>query len=192
MKDTEGFCAMKYVHVLPQEQYYFDLVDMASRYIHDTSRLCETGRFARRALYKLNTHRLLELYKRSPPLYRHALFIYDMNFEANYNPLKETLTRQTHYKSHISALHDILSRKWIQRVSETWDLTKHSGSELSILEQRASRKVVLGIMLPATSMSCFFKYNTPMIDDIINPYSEQKHYSSSLEATELNVPIVIH
>lgn len=71
--------------------------------------------FAKSALDKPYTIKLLEPYRNSIPLYRHALFISNMSFEASHEPLKAALTRQIHIKLHISAVHNILCRDWTRR-----------------------------------------------------------------------------
>lgn len=80
---------------------------------------CVRSRFARRPPSKLNTHKLLEVYRHIIALYGNALFLSIMNFKAKHDLQKATLTRQKHSKSHISAIYNILGREWIQRVSDT-------------------------------------------------------------------------
>lgn len=66
--ETDGVCAMKYVHNRLNNHYHTDMVDIAVIYWW-ASQFFAKFPFARTALDKPGRQRLLELYRCSIPLY---------------------------------------------------------------------------------------------------------------------------
>lgn len=66
-----------------------------------------------------STHRLLELYVHTVPLFGHSNFVSDSTFEANHQPLKSTISSNTCNRSYVSAVYQTIAKDWFRRVYET-------------------------------------------------------------------------
>lgn len=78
-----------------------------------------------------NAHRLLELYTHMVPLLGHALFLSRLTLEANHQPLKYSISKDTDSRSHISPVPTLIMKAWFRRIYEVIQLTSVDEDQFS-------------------------------------------------------------
>lgn len=104
-----------------------------SRLVNWSMELCALCPLVNREMNKPSTHRLPELYRNSSSLSGQAVFICNMTFETNHQPLKGTTTKHKHSEAHNSGAENMLGRHWVQRIADTWKLGQCSSIQVSNL-----------------------------------------------------------
>lgn len=104
--------ACDYVHSSRNQEYFRDLWTLAKMHINVVNSRYWFCTLMLRLLNGPNTNFLLDLYVHTAPLHGRDLFLSDLRFEANHEPLKASLSRNKSRKSHISAVYHILGTDW--------------------------------------------------------------------------------
>ena len=139
---TDGISSFLYIHG-DQKVYFNDMLRLATKFVEMIDQLSSTSSIVLSILDRPNTHRMIELYASTIPHFSHALFCVDMGFEANHQPLKSSLSRNSNMDSNISAVYHNLGRDWFARVTELMAMRlNHSDQAKSI--NRGLRRLFFG------------------------------------------------
>lgn len=102
-RQKSGVEAFVHIHRSHRSKYQADMLEMAKLYTYKTARFRKVCSIFKTLPNTLNTYRSFELYQTSIPVYGHAFFISEMDFEGNHHPFKQVLTKHTDNYGHISA-----------------------------------------------------------------------------------------
>lgn len=136
--------AVQYAYKSLREKYHVDTSEIAKLHTSRTASLCNVCSLSKTIIYTPKSHRLIELYQRSIPLYAHAIVIAKMFFEGNHQPLIEVLPRRTDTSTQNTVVHNLLLSDWEQHVSDTWKSQVSSNTKLSFCGKPSVRKLLLG------------------------------------------------
>ena len=180
---VDGVDAFQYIHGPRQRQYHTDMLSLVNKLLEAIQEECKTSAVVKKRLDRPNTHRIIELYRNTIPLFTHVLFCLDMGFERNHQPLKAALLRNTNEDSHISAVYKSLGQDWFGRLSElivhndaSDNLNNGSSAAdgISSSMRRSIRRLLLGDIvnrIPSTRRECvdFFDSVDKQLDSLLDP-----------------------
>ena len=131
--DDDGY---DFVHGTGKASYHRHLRDMSVDYINCVYEYGLSHASYKRLIDRPNTHRLLELYVHTIPLYGHALLVSEMTIEAAHQPLKSAMSRDNNPHAHISAVQHVLCTDWFRRLADMWKHSRQtSGNDLIVVKQ---------------------------------------------------------
>ena len=118
--NADGREAWNFVHGTGIDKYYHSLQVLAANFVKSIEKFSKSYPLLSGLVDRPNTHRLMELFYHTIPLFNHVAFVCELVYESAHQPLKFFLSRNHTLSSHLYSVHLILSKDWMIRLWSLW------------------------------------------------------------------------